>query len=176
MSWIDGLIAAVLLLSLLFGAWRGLVREAIGLAAWVAAFWLAWRYGAEVAGELSRNVDQLWLRRGLAYGGIFVLVLIAGGLLGWLATKLVRSTPLSGPDHWLGAALGLARGLLIVSAGLLLASLQGAQQARWWRQSLLIPPLTPLVYGLQAHLPQRWLAPLSADRRPPPNHRPSPER
>jgi uncharacterized membrane protein required for colicin V production len=43
-------------------------------------------------------------------------VLICGGLLGWMVNRFLRTVGLSFFDHLLGAAFGLARGLLVAIA------------------------------------------------------------
>ena len=41
MTWLDGALLAVLLVSALVGLWRGLVYEVLSVAGWVLAFVLA---------------------------------------------------------------------------------------------------------------------------------------
>ena len=61
MTWADYLIIFICLASAAFGFWRGFAKEAVALASWLAAIWLAWRFGALVepmlgAGENSVGV------------------------------------------------------------------------------------------------------------------------
>ena len=52
MAPIDWTFLAVLLVSMLIGAWRGLVYELLSLAAWVVAFFAAqWGAAAGLVGE-----------------------------------------------------------------------------------------------------------------------------
>ena len=52
MALLDGVFAGVLLLSMVVGAWRGLVYEVLSLAGWVAAFLLAQWLAPDVAAHL----------------------------------------------------------------------------------------------------------------------------
>ena len=45
---LDWICVAVLLGSLLLGAWRGLVYEVVSVASWIAAFFLAQWFAVEV--------------------------------------------------------------------------------------------------------------------------------
>ena len=41
---VDIVILAVMAISLVFGLFRGLLRELLSLVSWVLAFWIAYRY------------------------------------------------------------------------------------------------------------------------------------
>lgn len=70
---------------------------------------------------------------------LFVLVLMAGGLVAWFLRTLIRATGLSSTDRSLGGLFGIARGVLIV--GLLVIALQfsGMDQEPWWQRARLKP-------------------------------------
>ena len=71
---------------------------------------------------------------------IFVIVIIAGGVISNLLSKLAEVTGLSGTDRTLGSVFGLVRGLIIVLAILIfLPPIIPVEEASWWRESLLIP-------------------------------------
>lgn len=44
MVWADALIVLICILSGVVGFWRGFAKEAVSLATWLAAIWLAWRF------------------------------------------------------------------------------------------------------------------------------------
>jgi membrane protein required for colicin V production len=52
-----------------------------------------------------------------AFGGLFLITLLIGGLIGILASYLVDYTGLTGTDRVLGMVFGLARGAAVVAAG-----------------------------------------------------------
>ena len=49
MTLFDYIVIAVLVLSVILGTFRGMVKEVLSLANWVIAFWVANRYGSEMA-------------------------------------------------------------------------------------------------------------------------------
>ena len=58
MNTADIIILSVIGLSALLSLMRGLVKEVLSLLAWVAAFWLAFRYCGLLADHLSGIVVQ----------------------------------------------------------------------------------------------------------------------
>ena len=72
--------------------------------------------------------------------GLFLGILLVGGLLNYLLGKLVDATGLSGTDRLLGVLFGAARGGIIIMAILvILPGVLPVDQDAWWRQSILIP-------------------------------------
>src|SRR5574337_565250 len=110
---LDWILAAVLVLSLLLGAWRGLVYEALSLLAWVAAFVLAQWYAPDVAARMPLAGASEPVRYAVGFVAVFIAAAFAGGLVAWLAKKLVEAIGLRPVDRALGAAFGLLRGMVL---------------------------------------------------------------
>jgi membrane protein required for colicin V production len=136
----DIAILAVLALSMLFGLMRGFVGEVLSLLCWVAAFWVAWAFGQDVA-----SFYGAWLREPAAcivagYVTCFLGVLIVGALVGWAMHRLMSGGGLRSGDRFLGMLFGFARGLLLVTFGVLMLGFTAVpREAAWWRQSALMP-------------------------------------
>lgn len=118
MNWLDFVLAAILLYSMIMSARKGFSREVIGLAAALLALVLGmWFYG--LAGSfLSPWVSSARIANLIGFLLVVVAVLLCGSLLGWIVKRFLRTVGLSFFDRLLGAAFGLARGLLIAMAGL----------------------------------------------------------
>ncbi len=58
MTGFDHAVLAVIALSSVFGLWRGVVSEVLGLVAWVAAFFAA-RAWSQAAAEIRRDLETL---------------------------------------------------------------------------------------------------------------------
>jgi membrane protein required for colicin V production len=153
MTGFDYVVLAVLALSVVLGGWRGFVREALALLGWIAAFVLAITFAKPVAQQLAGLVSQPEVRVVLAFAGIVFGTLIVAGLLGLLLAKLLRAAGLGIPDRALGAAFGLARGLLIVVAFVLAAGLTDMPREPFWREAELAPPLETAALATKPYLP-----------------------
>ena len=121
MTAVDYILIAVIVISVLFGAIRGFLRESIALLAWLVGLWLAWRYSGllepHLGGALAGTELQIWVARGI----LLLAVVIAGWLLASLLSYLVQRSGLSlGLDRMLGAVFGLVRGAVIVGFAVML--------------------------------------------------------
>jgi membrane protein required for colicin V production len=116
----DYLIMTVLALSTVFSLMRGIVSEVMSLAVWALALWISSTTSGAFAAQFLSGVEPIAVRMGSAYIAVFLLVLVAGGIVTWLIRKLVAKTGLSSTDRLLGAAFGFSRGLLILFSVVLL--------------------------------------------------------
>lgn len=150
----DGVLGGVLLVSLVIGAWRGLVYELMSLAGWVAAFAVSQWLAQDVAEWLP-----VWreaaapVRYAVAFVAVFVASVFAAGMVSWLLRKLVDSTGLRPADRALGALFGVVRGVLLLLVLTVLVHLLGMQREAWWQQSHLTPVLKVVLTGIQPLLP-----------------------
>jgi membrane protein required for colicin V production len=136
----DIVILAVLLVSVLIGLVRGLVGEVLSLARWIAAFWVAFEFGAQVGEIYGRWLHEPAERIVAGSVTCFVGVLIVGGLVTWTVRRLIKYSGLGLGDSFLGMAFGLARGLLLVAfVVLMLGFTPVPREAAWYRQSSLLP-------------------------------------
>lgn len=157
MIWVDWCILAVMLISILLGVFRGFSREILNLLTWVLAFLLAWLLGSWVADLLHGLIAQAAVRSAVAHAGLFMAGLLIGSLMTHFLTDWVRNSVLNEMDRTLGGGFGFMRGLLIVSAFILVSGTMGASKDRWWQQSLLIPHMEWLADGLGYLTPESWL-------------------
>jgi len=114
MTWVDLVILAVLVLSALLAFMRGLVREVLGLAAWIGAI-----FAGVWALPRVRPQFQHWMGASpwvdpAAFAVVFVISLIVLLLVARAIGGLVRGSPISGIDRTLGLVFGLARGAVLV--------------------------------------------------------------
>ena len=153
LTWVDIGLLAVLALSTLVGLWRGFVVEVMSLAVWIAAFWLAFAFGDDVAPLFDGIVQAAPARLFLGYASLFFGALLIGGLVTWLMGKVVKSTGLSGTDRLLGMGFGLTRGFVLASLFVLLLGFTPLPQAAEWRESRMLPGLQPGAEWLRTWLP-----------------------
>ena len=145
MNWIDYAILGVILLSAIISLIRGFVKEAISLAIWFSAFFIASQFYADFATYLTKFDDPM-IRNGVAIAILFVTTLVIGGLINYLISQLVHFTGLTGTDRALGLVFGALRGILIVSALLFsLDTFTPLSSSTWWETSLLIPEFSLII-------------------------------
>ena len=154
MDWPDYLILGVIAISLLVGVLRGFVKEAFSLAVWAAAFLAAFTMSGPVANWFQDSISLPSARTALAFAGVFVVVLLVGGLLTFLLGKLVEKTGLSGTDRLLGGLFGAVRGLILVIAMILVAGLTPVPQDLWWSESRTVQSILPLAEWAATFLPE----------------------
>ena len=105
MTWLDYGVIAVVIFSMAWGAWRGLVNEVFSLAGWIMAF-LAGNLFAAPLSEMLPALMRPELRVVVAYVVIFVAVLVIAALIAALITKFVTVSVLHSLNRWLGALFG----------------------------------------------------------------------
>ncbi|HEX7218368.1 MAG TPA: CvpA family protein [Burkholderiales bacterium] len=158
MTWLDYGVIAVLLLSIAWGAWRGLVHEVLSLAGWIMAFLAANLLAAPLSESFPANMRPEF-RVVAAFVVIFIAVLVLTTLLSALVTKFVRVSVLQSLDRWLGALFGLLRGLVIIVAFALMAGLTPLPRMPEWTNSATGYSLAQTAIQLK-----QWLPPALANR------------
>ncbi len=152
-SWIDYFILGIIALSGLMGLLRGLLKEAISLATWIAAFIVATLFVQDGAAYLGKYIGIPSVNIILAFGILYLGTLLIGGLINLVVAQLVQRTGLSGPDRLLGLVFGLLRGLVFVTVLVLMAGFTPMPQDLWWKQSPLLPRFQQGAVWLRERLP-----------------------
>lgn len=117
---LDFFCIGVLLFTLVRGAFRGLVRELMGIAALVGAYVIASLVYNEVADTMSAFLPEPNARAGTAYALTFGVLVVVLALVGRLLDNLVRRMPNLGPANQAGGLLfGGLKGTLFVAVILL---------------------------------------------------------
>ena len=153
MIWIDYAILGIVGISGVISLMRGFIREALSLAGWIAAFWVALAFSGVVARWLEGYVSVPSVRVGIAFAGIFFGVLLLGGIVLRFAGLVVEKTGMSGTDRTLGIVFGVLRGIVITALLVLLAGLTSLPRDPWWSESVLLPHLVELANEIRAFLP-----------------------
>ncbi|MDK3071918.1 CvpA family protein [Sedimentitalea sp. JM2-8] len=119
---IDGVVALIIVLSALLAYSRGLVREVMAIAGWIAAAILGFLFAPKVEplikeipvlGELVADSCELSIIA--AFAAVFAVALILVSFFTPLFSSLVQRSALGGVDQGLGFFFGVARGVLLVA-------------------------------------------------------------
>ena len=153
MNWVDVAVLVVIAFSGMLGFWRGMVREVFGLAAWVGAAFAAAFFFSQFQGIARRAIANPDVADPVAFGAIFLVVLIVLSIVARLLGGAVRSSALGGLDRTLGLVYGLARGgALAVGAYIIAGAVQPVDQ---WPDQVLEARTLPSIYLGAAWVAQR---------------------
>ena len=153
MTLFDYLTIFVLVASIIVSTMRGVVREVLSLASWVAAFLAANAYGETLAQWLPVAIPGALTRLIIAFVVLFIGTRLLMGLLILTAEALIRAGGLSFVDRSLGSLFGLARGMLIVLTAVLLCGMTAIPQQPFWKDALLSPLAESAARTIKPFLP-----------------------
>lgn len=163
MQWFDVVILSIIGISAVISLMRGFVKEAMSLAGWLVAIWVALTYSDALAGLLTETISTPSIRFIVSFTALFVLTLLLSSLVNYLMSQLVIKTGLSGTDRMVGVLFGVARGGAVVGILVLLAGLTALPKDDWWQQSQLVGHFQQMATWASGHLPPEVIANLTYD-------------
>jgi len=157
LSWVDLALAALLLLSIGIGLWRGLVFEVMSLAGWVIAYFAASPLAPVVLDLLPDSMAAKFSPSVLHVMSIaiaFFFVLIVWSLATRLVKALIHATPLSVVDRLGGAGFGALRGVFIALLLVLVIGASPLAESQTWQASRAAPVLAGVLRDAAPMLPE----------------------
>ncbi len=113
LNWLDVVFIVLILVSTIFGIIKGLVRELLSLAFFVLAVVLSFLFFRDLGRGMGASIRDKQIANLVAFGAIFLFVLMLGVLVTWIARRIFSVDPLRSLDRVLGAGFGFLRGVLI---------------------------------------------------------------
>lgn len=119
---IDGVVAAVIVVSAILAYSRGLVREAMAIVGWVAAAVVAYIFAPQaeplvkqipVLGEFLGDSCEISILA--AFAAVLALALVIFSIFTPLFATLVQRSALGGLDQGLGFLFGVLRGIVLIA-------------------------------------------------------------
>lgn len=160
LTWVDLALLMVLGVSVVVGAIRGFVYEALSLAAWVVAYFASPFLAPWVQGWLPADSREAGWQGVASVVLAFVLILVLVSLVAKLLRALLHATPLKAVDRLLGCGFGLLRGVLLCLLAGVLVGMTPLRQHPTWTQSHARPVLVGVLRSLAPLLPgglHQWL-------------------
>jgi membrane protein required for colicin V production len=164
-NWVDIVIIAVVGFSALLAFMRGLVREVLGIGAWLAAgFVAAWAL-PYVQPRFHAWISEKDIADVAGFGSLFVVSLLIFSLISGFVGGVVRTSVLGGIDRTLGMVFGLVRGAGVLALAYIVVGLavpldhwpEEVQEARTlplvYQAAILAVGLLPLDYRPVVHVP-----------------------
>ncbi len=139
MTIFDYLVLFVLTCSVVISILRGLVKEILSLLGWVVSFVVANAYGEDFAKLLPEVIPGAVTRLIVAFIVLFIGVRLLMKLLTMAIEAAIKASGLTLADRGLGGLFGLARGLVIVLAAVLLCGMTAVPQQPFWKGAVLSP-------------------------------------
>lgn len=146
MSGFDLIIAAIFLVSMLVGVFRGFIKESLSIISWLVAIWLAFTFDIQAGDFLGQyiNIPNLTFRTWAGFAFIFIITLFLFSFLSFVISKLLLHGPIKGTDRVLGIGFGALRAAAIVVALIVVARGLGREESEWWLNSTLLPKFLPM--------------------------------
>lgn len=164
MTAFDWSVITVMALSMLLAYARGLTRELIALLAWGFGFFAAVAFSPLVGAWLPELGGSPVIRYIVAFAVILIAALVLGALVAWPLSSVIRKSGLGFVDRFLGALFGIARGLVVAVAFVLVAGITSLPRQDWWQNAALAPPLVAAALSLVPWLPSAWAERLDYSR------------
>lgn len=156
MALADWVLLAVLVFSMLLGAWRGLVYEVLSVLGWAVSFYAAQYFAPMVVLWLPLQSGSETVRYAVAFVLVFVAAVFASGLLAFLLKKMIEAIGLRPVDRTMGAAFGLVRGVILLLAAAVVINMTALAKSLWWQESRGAPVLNATLKGLKPVLPEQF--------------------
>jgi membrane protein required for colicin V production len=158
MTIFDYIVLIILGLSILVGVMRGLLREVLSIAGWVAAFLVAKFYTAQLSPLLPQAISSDSFRYIAAFIILFLATLIITSLLAMAISQVFKATGLGLIDRIFGAVFGFARGVMIVGVFVMLSGLTEFPKKSSWSDAMFSAPLEAMVLSARP-----WMPPVVAE-------------
>jgi membrane protein required for colicin V production len=114
LNWVDIVVLVVIAASAILAFMRGLVREVMGIGAWVGAGIVAVWGGPDLEPRMLAWTGKADWSAPLAYAAVFVGALILLSVVASIIGGVVRGSMLGSIDRTLGVVFGLVRGAALV--------------------------------------------------------------
>ena len=84
---------------------------------------------------------------------LFIISLLVGAIVNYVLGQLIEKTGLTGTDRMLGMFFGAARGVVLITAAVMLGGLTPLPKDAWWQESSLMPRFEALALWMAGFLP-----------------------
>jgi len=150
----DVVIAIILIIGLLSGLTKGFVRGLFSLLALVLGIMIAASTYERIATSLLASVPGDRAPEIVSFALIFLVVVVAIGLLGRIISKALKLASLGWLDRLLGGLLGIVTAAIVAALLLLFAVMAGFQEQATLKESRLAPNVLRLTDIIVSFVPE----------------------
>ena len=141
----DFIFGAIILVSIVFGIFRGGVAELLSMSTWFIALFVMRKYSNAIEKIIPQLISNGMLRSLLSYVIAFVAVAIVIMLVKLMFHRFIHSCGLGGLNYFIGALFGIARGLVISALIIVVVEMFAMDEKHSWQNSIISPLLVPTV-------------------------------
>lgn len=156
MTLLDWVFIAIVGASMLVGGFRGFIKEAVSVGSLLIAVWAAFHFSPLGENLLSEWIGSAALRTWAARIAIFALVLMLGGLVGWMISRFANQVGLTSMDRMFGVGFGFLRGAIISGLVVIVGPYVELDKDDWWQQSKLLPYAQTVSEGIAILAPKAF--------------------
>ena len=137
----DIVIVVVLLWTAAHAAMKGFLRQVLSIFAFIAAAVATLKFYPVFRPVAQANVEPAWLADGVAFVGLFLIVLIPLSFISYRLSETVKKSPVGPLDRSLGFFFGVAYGLFFLSVAYIVLTMLVAErnQPEWIQEARLLP-------------------------------------
>ncbi len=132
---------------------RGLIKEMLSLLGWIVSFVVANAYGAALAKLLPDMIPGNAIRMIIGFIALFIAVRLLMQLVILAMQAMINATGLTMADRGLGGLFGLARGIVLVLAAVLVCGMTSIPKQDFWKNALLSPIAEAAARTVKPYLP-----------------------
>ena len=155
-SWLDIILASIMLISGFLAMLRGLTREILSILSWAVAALATLYFFPKYQAQARVYIEPALLADAVLAGSIFLVVLIIVSLITMRISDGVLDSRIGALDRTLGFVFGLARGLVLVVIAYLFFTwlVPEDTQPQWIRDARSLPILKQTGAGIVSLLPE----------------------
>ena len=152
---LDGILVGFTLVSAMLAMVRGFSREVLSIASWAAAAIAAFFFYKPVVPYVQPYIENEKIAMAAAAGVVFIVALIVVTIITMKIADFIIDSRIGALDRTLGFLYGAARGVLVVSVGLLFFNwLVGDKSPTWIADAKSRPLLESIGTKLENMLPE----------------------
>jgi len=152
-NWLDIFLGVILVFFIFRSLWTGFSRSLASLLGLIFGFWIAGHRFSYISFKLSPWMqDEMW-RSFVSFLLIFLVVYLIFFISGIIVQRMFKALNLSWFDRLLGAAVGLAKGLVLAGAIVFMLTIFLASNNPLLRKSCLYPALSRVAQVMGSLVP-----------------------
>ena len=150
---VDYGIIIIIMISMLMGLMRGLIREILSIITWSAAIVAAIGYCKPISELFHSIIPQPGIRLVIAFILVWFIVLIIGGIINRVIEQIIKVTKFTVTDRITGGIFGFVRGVAIIVVAMVMLKISGIIKDYSLKDSNLIAQFSQVALWFEKQLP-----------------------